>query len=105
MGTWELVPRSADKLVLTGKWVYKIKKKLDGLILYKARWVVRGFEQVHGVNYDQTFASVVKFMSFKVLFVIMAYYDLDCEQMDVIIAFLNAHLKEEVYVEQPIGYE
>lgn len=44
-------------------------------------------------------------MSFKILFVIMAYYDLNCEQMNVITAFLNIHLKEKVYVEQLTGYE
>ena len=104
MGTWELVPRTKDMPVLSGKWVFKIKKKLDGSILYKARWVVRGFEQKYGVNYDQTFASVVKSMSFKVLFAIMAHFDLDCEQMDVVTAFLNALLKERIYVEQPKGY-
>ena len=67
MNTWRLVPRPKDAPVLSGKWVYKIKKKVDKSVLYKARWVVRGFEQIHGVNYDQTFASVVKSMSFKVL--------------------------------------
>ncbi len=105
MSTWKLAPRPKDAPVLTGRWVYKLKKKLDGSILYKARWVVRGFEQIYGVNYDQTFASVVKSMSFKALFAIMAHYDLDCEQMDVITAFLNALLKEIIYVEQPKGYE
>ena len=105
MGTYKLVPKTSAMYVLSGKWVYKIKKKLDGSIVYKARWVVRGFEQVHGVNYDQTFASVVKSMSYKVLFAIMAYCDLDCEQMDVVTAFLNAPLKDLVYVEQPTGYE
>ena len=104
MNTWKLVPYPKDAPVLSGKWVYKIKKKVDKSILYKARWVVRGFEQIHGVNYDQTFASVVKSMSFKALFAIMAYYDLECEQMDVITAFLNALLKETIYVEQPTGY-
>ena len=105
MGTWKLVPCPENAPILTGKWVYRIKKRLDGSILYKARWVVRGFEQVYGVNYDQTFASVVKSMSYKVLFAIMAYYDLDCEQMDVITGFLNAQLKEKVHVQQPTGYE
>ena len=52
MGTWDLVRRMKDMPVLTGKWVYKIKRKLDGSKLFKARWVVRGFEQIHGVNYD-----------------------------------------------------
>lgn len=105
MNTWNLVERPEDMPVLTGKWVYKIKKKLDGSILYKARWVVRGFEQIFGVNYDQTFAFVVKSMFFKVLFSLMAYHDLDCEQMDVITVFLNALLKERIYVKQPKGYE
>ncbi len=104
MKTWKLTPRPENEPVLTGKWVFKIKKKLDGSILYKARWVVRGFEQIHRVNYDQTFASVVKSMSFKVLFAIIAHYDLDCEQMDVVTAFLNALLREVIYVEQPTGY-
>lgn len=44
-------------------------------------------------------------MSFKVSFAIMAHYDLDCEQIDVVTAFLNAFLKEIIYVEQPKGYE
>ena len=66
---------------------------------------MRGFEQIYGVNYNQTFASVVKSMSFKVLFAIMAHYDLDCEQMDVITAFLNALLKELIYVEYSTRYK
>lgn len=103
-GTWELVFRSKDMPVLTGRWVYKIKKKPDESILYKARWVVRGFEQIYGINYNQKFASVVKSMSFKVLFAIMAHYNLDCEQIDVITAFLSALLRELIYVEYLTGY-
>ena len=98
MNIWRLIKRLKNALVLSDKWVYKIKKRLDGTILYKARWVVRGFKQIYGVNYDQTFAFVVKFMSFKVLFFIMIYYDLDCEQMNVITVFLNALLKKRIYV-------
>ena len=105
MNTWRLIKRSKNALVLSDKWVYKIKKRLDGTILYKARWVVRGFEQIYDVNYDQTFISVIKFMSFKVLFFIMIYYDLDCEQINVIIIFLNALLKKRIYVKQLKGYK
>ena len=105
MGTQKLVPRPKDSLVLSGKQVFKIKKKVDGSILYKVRWVIRGFKQQFGINYDQTFALIVKSILFKVLFAIIVYYDLDCEQIDVITAFLNALLKEIIYVEQPIGYE
>ena len=102
---WRLIKRSKNVLVLSDKWVYKIKKRLDGTILYKARWVVRGFEQIYDVNYDQTFVFVVKFMSFKVLFFIMIYYDLDYKQMNVIIVFLNALLKKRIYVKQLKEYK
>ena len=105
MKTWKLLPRVHGMPVLGGKWVYKIKRKADGTILFKARWVVRGFEQQFGINYDQTFASVVKAQSFKTLFAIVVKFDLDCEQIDVITAFLNSVLKEVIYVEQPKGYE
>ena len=66
---------------------------------------MRGFEQIYEINYDQTFASVVKSMSFKVLFAIMAHYDLDCAQMEVDTALLNALLKELIYAEYPTGYK
>ena len=98
MNIWRLIKRSKNALVLSDKWVYKIKKRLDETILYKADWVVRGFEQIYDVNYDQTFIFVVKFISFKVLFFIMIYYDLDYKQINVIIVFLNALLKKRIYV-------
>ena len=44
IGIWKLIPIPKDIPILSGKWVFKIKKKVDGSILYKARWVVRGFE-------------------------------------------------------------
>ena len=50
--TWRLMPRLKDVLVLSSKWVYKIKKKLNDTILYKAWWVVREFKQIYSVNYD-----------------------------------------------------
>ena len=74
---------------LTGKWVFKVKKGKDGQVLhYKARWVVKGYLQQYSVNYDQTFAVVVKPMAFRALFTIAAYYDLKIKQIDVKTAFL-----------------
>ena len=58
--TWDLKPRPRNVPVLKGKWVYKKKYKADGSILHKARWVVRGFEQQYGVNFNETFASAEK---------------------------------------------
>ena len=66
---------------------------------------VLNVEQIYDVNYGQTFAFVVKFISFKVLFFIIIYYDLDYKQINVIIVFLNALLKKRIYVKQLKGYK
>jgi len=100
--TWTLVPRPGNRRVLGGKWVYKLKRGPNGEILrHKARWVVRGFEQEYGIDYNETFASVVKPMSYKALFAITAALDLEIHQMDVKTAFLYGNIDEEIYVEQP----
>lgn len=53
------------QVALSGKWVFKLKRGANNKILcYKARWVVRGFQQQYGINYDQTYAAVVKPMAF-----------------------------------------
>jgi hypothetical protein len=81
--TWDLVDLPPGRSALRGKWVYKLKRGPDGRIVkHKARWVVKGFEQQFGIDYDQTFAAVVKPMSYKVLFSLAAQYGWEIEQMD-----------------------
>jgi hypothetical protein len=105
-GTWILVPRPQDRHVLSGKWVYKLKTGSKGEILrYKARWVARGFEQEAGIDYNETFASVVKPMAYKMLFAIAATLDLEIEQMDVQTAFLYGEIDGDVYMEQPLEFD
>ena len=59
--TWDLVPRPSKANVVTGKWIFRHKFKADGTLdRYKARWVLRGFTQRPGVDYDETFSSVIK---------------------------------------------
>ena len=59
--TWDLVPRPSGCNVVTGKWIWTHKCRADGTLeRYKARWVLRGFIQRPGVDYDETFSSVVK---------------------------------------------
>ena len=106
--TWELAPPPSgyQKKALRGKWVYKIKRGANGEITrYKARWVVRGFEQQEGIDYHETFASVVKPMNYKTLFALAAAKDLEIEQMDVKTAFLYGDIDEEIYIEQPPGFD
>jgi hypothetical protein len=59
--TWELVPRPSGINLVTGKWIFRHKFFADGsLDRYKARWVLRGFTQRPGIDYDETFSPVVK---------------------------------------------
>ena len=101
--TWILVPKSEIKpghRPLGGKWVYKVKQDVDGKIArFKARWVVKGYVQQFGVDFDQTFAAVVKPMAFQVLFAIAAFLDLDIEQIDVKTAFLYGLINQLIYVD------
>ncbi|KAI2767295.1 hypothetical protein CBS147339_9477 [Penicillium roqueforti] len=100
--TWELVDPPKDRRLLSGKWVFKLKRGPHGeIIRHKSRWVVRGFTQEEGIDYEETFASVVKPMSYKALFAIGAALDLEIEQMDVKTAFLYGNIDHEIYVEQP----
>lgn len=88
------------------KWVYKIKQDVDGNVArFKARWVVKGYLQQFGVDFDQTFAAVVKPMAFRILFAIAAFFDLDIDQIDVKTAFLYGLIDQLVYVEIPKGTE
>ena len=105
--TWKLVPMPKNGArVIQGRWVYRTKTDANGkLVKHKARWVVRGFQQEEGCNYTDTFASVVKPMTYKILFSIAASRDFDIEQMDVKTAFLNSPIHDDVYVEQPHGFE
>jgi Reverse transcriptase (RNA-dependent DNA polymerase)/GAG-pre-integrase domain len=102
--TWTLVDLPKNQKFLPGKWVFKYKRNSLGVIIrYKARWVVKGYEQQEGIDYNETFASVVKPMSYKALFAIAASLDLEIEQMDVKTAFLYGNIDETIYVEQPHG--
>ena len=99
--TWKLVSFvSQRRKVLSDKWIYKVKRKInEEMIKYKARWCVRGFEQREDLDYHEIFSIVIKSMSYKVIFVIVAANDWDIEQMNVKIAFLYEDIDEEIYVE------
>ena len=102
--TWTLVDPPPDRKPLHGKWVYKVKRGPNNEITkFKARWVVRGFEQREGLDFTETFATVVKPMSYKSIFALAAALDWELEQMDVKTAFLYGHIFEDIYVEQPKG--
>jgi hypothetical protein len=103
---WEVVPRPEGKSVVTSKWLYKLKHAVDGSIeKYKARFVAQGFSQFEGVDYDETFAPVARYTSIRAVISIAAEMGWKIHQMDVKTAFLNGLIEEEVYIEQPLGFE
>jgi len=67
--------------------------------------VARGFLQVEGVDYEETFASVARYTSIRTIILIAAEMGWKIHQMDVKTAFLNGFIQEEVYIEQPQGFE
>ena len=104
--TWTVVAHPRNTAILKGRWTYKIKRDEKGNVSrYKARWVVKGYEQRFGIDYDQTFAGVAKNSAWKVVLSLAAQLDLEIEQMDVITAFLQGDIDEVIHVEFPHGYE
>jgi hypothetical protein len=103
---WEIVPRSKSKDVVSSKWIFKIKHVVDGSIeKYKARFVTRGFSQKEGIDYEETFAPGARYTSIKTIIALPAKMKWKLHQMDVKTTFLNGVIEEEVYIEQPQGFE
>ncbi|KAL4020423.1 hypothetical protein IC575_019199 [Cucumis melo] len=104
--TWILVDRPQDRKVIGVKWVFRTKLNADGSInKHKARLVVKGYAQIFGVDYSDTFAPVARMDTIRLLFAIAAQKGWKLYQLDVKSAFLNGVLQEEIYVEQPEGCE
>ena len=102
---WTLVDLPNDRKAVENKWIFKRKTDADGNVtVYKARLVAKGFRQIQGVDYDETFSPVAMLKSVRIMLAIAAYYDYEIWQMDVKTAFLNGHIKEELYMVQPEGF-
>ena len=100
--TWSLVPKPAGVNIVTGKWIFCHKFHTDGsLARYKARWVVRGFTQQEGADYDETFSPVVKPATIRVVLSLATSHSWPIHQLDIKNAFLHGDLKETVYCSQP----
>jgi hypothetical protein len=103
---WTLVPRPNDYPVVGTKWIFKNKLDEDGnIVRNKARLVAKGYNQIEGIDYDETFAPVARLEAVRILLSFACYRGFKLKQMDVKTAFLNGYLKEKVFVEQPPGFE
>ena len=101
-----MVLRPEDKYVVTSKWLYKIKHGSDDSAeKFKARFVARGFSQKEGIDYNDIFALVARYTTIWSIIALAATQGWSLHQMDAKTAFLQGAIKEEVYVEQPLGFE
>ncbi|KAE8226259.1 hypothetical protein CF319_g1123 [Tilletia indica] len=105
-GTWRVVKAYGKANLISSKWVLRLKKNADGSIQkYKARLVARGFTQVEGVDFDETFAPTSRLQNMRLLCAMAAALGLDIHQIDYETAYLNAALKNEIYMLPPDGMD
>ena len=113
-GTWELVDLPPGRSAIKNRWVYVAKPNTGGETKdhvrgngkdYRARLVAKGFTQIAGIDYEETFAPVARLDSLRLLLSLAATYDWEIHQIDIKSAYLNGLLDEEIYMEQPKGFE
>ena len=99
----ELTELPVGKKALYNKQVYKIKNEHDGSKRYKARLVVKGFQQKKGIDYSKIFSPVVKMSTIRLVLGMVVVENLHLEQLDVKTVFLHSDLEEDIYMIQPEG--
>lgn len=101
-GTWTLVLRPKNKKILSNRWVFRIKKTQEGKVdRYKARLVARGCTQEEGIDYDEVFSPVARYETIRALLACAVNEEMHVHQMDVISAYVQGYLSEEIYMTQP----
>ena len=99
--TWELVVIPKERVIVSLKWIYKIKLNQKGDIQkYKARFVARGYTQKPNINFYETFSPISFLETTRSVIVVAAQKKWKIFQLDVKSIFLNGKLDEEIYVEQ-----
>ena len=106
-GTWTVHKTSdipAGRQPVGSKWVFKVKFNADGWVeRYKARIVAKGYSQIEGLDYDETFAAVTRYDALRLIIALATHLGLDTDQLDIKLAFLNGDLVEEIWMVPPPG--
>nr|GEX53800.1 zinc finger, CCHC-type [Tanacetum cinerariifolium] len=103
--TWVLTDLPPGCRPLGCKWIFKRKLQVDGTVeKFKARLVIQDFKQKSGIDYFDIYALVARISSIRLLIAMASIHNLIIHQMDVKTTFLNRELKEEVYMNQPLGF-
>jgi transposase InsO family protein len=106
IGTWELVECPDGRTPIGSRWVFRLKRDGEGNIKsHKSRLVAQGFSQVYGLDYFDTFSAVVRPETIRLLIALATRLDWEIHAMDVVGAYLNGELEEEIYMKQAPGYD
>jgi len=102
----EKVPRLAYKSIVGLGWIFKVRHDTYGNIeKYKAKFMAKGYSQVEGIDYEETFSLVARYSSIRSILALAAQMEWNIHHMDVKTTFLNGFIKEEVYIDQLEGFE
>ena len=103
---WEIIPRPVGKSVVGSRWIYKVKQATDGSVeKYKERFVTRGFSQIKGIDYEETFSLVTRYSSIRTILSLSTQMGWHIHQIDVKNVFINGIIEAKVYIEHPEGFE
>src|SRR6266702_3104608 len=105
-GTWEIVKLPPSRCAIGSRWFMKVKHNADGsLDRYKSRLVAKGYSQRPGFDFKETFAPTVRYSTIHIVLTLAALEDLELRSVDISHAYLNGTLEEEIYMQQPEGFE
>jgi hypothetical protein len=105
-GVFELVRLPPGRKAIGCRWVFKVKHNADGSIeRYKARLVIKGYSQRPGFDFTETFSPTPKWATIRTILALAALDDLELHSVDISSAFLNGDLDEEIYMEEPEGFQ
>ncbi|GKA08174.1 retrotransposon protein, putative, ty1-copia subclass, partial [Tanacetum coccineum] len=96
---WVMVDLPSGCKTVGSNWIFEKKTDMDGIVhTYKAHFVTKGYTQLYGVDYKETFSPIADIRAIRILISIAAFYDYEICQMDVKTAFLNGYLDEDIYM-------
>ncbi|CAI7879250.1 unnamed protein product, partial [Closterium sp. NIES-54] len=110
MASWKSTGTYVDEVpppgvnIVSGMWIFRVKRSPGSLPVFKARYVARGFSQRQGVDYFQTFSPTPKMTTLRVLLHVAAQRDYELHSLDFSTAFLQGSLHEEIWLRRPPGF-
>ncbi|CAI7775576.1 unnamed protein product [Closterium sp. NIES-53] len=110
MASWKSTGTYVDKVpppganIVSGMWIFRVKRPPGSPPAFKARYVARGFSQRQGVDFFQTFSPTLKMTTLRVLLYVAAQRDYELHSLDFSTAFLQGSLHEEIWLRRPPGF-